>query len=220
MMSSLAKASADAIKRNEHVTHALSVMANSCMKMLKSKKCAHCRSVLTVLKLPWLLCRFAKEQTQLFCARAMTGSIILYDHSHPLGVFHKRTPVAVQAYSATLTWHRFGLISLPSSLLLRADQGVHLDSQDAVPQGNGPAQRHPLLHQELQDRAVAHSGDVHLNGSALAGRAWLQLRGGFLCTLQCCAGSVLRDAPRVCFKVVVSSKLVRVRHCCCLCTKL
>jgi len=78
MMSCLGRAAASALKQNEHVTTALSVMANSCMKMIKSK-------------------RFVKAETNLFCARAMTGAIILYDHTHPLGAFHKRTPIAIKA---------------------------------------------------------------------------------------------------------------------------
>jgi hypothetical protein len=78
MMSCLGRAAAKALQKNEHVTAALSVMANSCMKMIKSKK-------------------FLKFETNLFCARAMTGAIILYDHTHPLGAFHKRTPIAMKA---------------------------------------------------------------------------------------------------------------------------
>lgn len=78
MMSGLATATAQALQKNEHVATALSVMANSCMKMLKNK-------------------RFTKYETLLFCARAMTGAIILYDNAHPLGAFHKRTPIAIKA---------------------------------------------------------------------------------------------------------------------------
>jgi len=77
MMSCLARSAARALKQNEHVNSALAVMANSCMKMIKSKK-------------------FLKAETNLFCARAMTGSIILYDHTHPLGAFHKRSPIALK----------------------------------------------------------------------------------------------------------------------------
>jgi hypothetical protein len=77
MMSCLSKAAARALEKNEHVTTALSVMANSCMKMVKSKK-------------------FAKAETNLFCARSMTGSIVLYDHVDPLSAVHKRSPIQIK----------------------------------------------------------------------------------------------------------------------------
>lgn len=63
--------------RNQHVTDALALMANSCMKMIKNKK-------------------FTKPATLLFCARAMTGSIVLFDHVHPLGVFHKKSAIPIK----------------------------------------------------------------------------------------------------------------------------
>jgi hypothetical protein len=31
--------------------------------------------------------------------RAMTGAIILYDHLHPQGAFHKKSPINVRAHS-------------------------------------------------------------------------------------------------------------------------
>jgi hypothetical protein len=77
MMSCLSKAAARALEKNEHVTTALSVMANSCMKMVKSKK-------------------FSKPETNLFCARAMTGSIVLFDHVDPISAFHKRSPILIK----------------------------------------------------------------------------------------------------------------------------
>jgi len=77
MMSCLSKAAVRALEKNEFVTVTLSIMANSCHKMIKSKK-------------------FPKRETNLFCARAMTGSIVLFDHVHPLGVFNKKSPVQLK----------------------------------------------------------------------------------------------------------------------------
>jgi len=69
--------------RQQRVCEALALMANSCLKMIKNK-------------------RFASEATQLFCARAMTGSIVLYDHVSPLGVFHKKSPIHIKQTVQTL----------------------------------------------------------------------------------------------------------------------
>jgi len=77
MMSCLSKAAGRALEKNAHVTSALSVMANSCMKMVKSKK-------------------FAKAETNLFCARAMTGSIVLFDHVDERSAFDKRSPIQIK----------------------------------------------------------------------------------------------------------------------------
>lgn len=75
MMTCLSKGASQAYKTNQHVTTTLCVMANSCMKMVKSKK-------------------FSRPETNLFCARAMTGSIVLYDHVDPLGgAFYKKCPI-------------------------------------------------------------------------------------------------------------------------------
>jgi len=77
MMTSLARGSASALQRNEHVTTALSVMANSCLKMIRGKK-------------------FENAATNLFCARAMTGAIVLFDHTDLQGVFHKKSPISIK----------------------------------------------------------------------------------------------------------------------------
>jgi len=66
MISSLAKATSLALERNQLVIQALNIMANSCYSMIKSKK-------------------FFNYSTQLYCARAMTGAIVVYDHVDSLG---------------------------------------------------------------------------------------------------------------------------------------
>jgi len=78
MMTALCRASNKAITQNENVTHTLSLMANSCLSMIKSKK-------------------FEKAEINLFVARAMTGSIVLYDHVDPRGAFHSKTPIQIKA---------------------------------------------------------------------------------------------------------------------------
>ncbi len=61
----------------DNVTDALATMANICQHMVEMKK-------------------FASDSTNLFCLRAMTGAIILYDHLHPVGAFHKKSPIAMR----------------------------------------------------------------------------------------------------------------------------
>lgn len=81
MMTCLAKATKRAYEKNQeknpNVLLCLAIMANSCMRMVRSK-------------------RFAKRETNLFCLRAMAGSIVLYDLVHHLGAFHKKAPIAIK----------------------------------------------------------------------------------------------------------------------------
>jgi hypothetical protein len=67
----------DADIRPEAVTEGLAVMANVCYEMVLNKK-------------------FEAEATNMFCLRAMTGSIILYDHIHPAGAFVKKSPINIK----------------------------------------------------------------------------------------------------------------------------
>eukprot|EP01106_Pelomyxa_sp_JSP_P015952 TRINITY_DN569_c0_g2_i2.p1 TRINITY_DN569_c0_g2~~TRINITY_DN569_c0_g2_i2.p1 ORF type:complete len:139 (+),score=46.42 TRINITY_DN569_c0_g2_i2:49-465(+) len=62
----------------ESVVTALSYMANICLDMVEKK-------------------RFMSNDTNMFCLRAMTGAIILYDHIAEAGVFVRRSPVNVKA---------------------------------------------------------------------------------------------------------------------------
>lgn len=78
MMSSLTKAGTQAAAQNENVTLGLALLANSCLHMINNKS-------------------FSNPATNLFCARAMTGSIVLYDRISELGVFHKKSPVQLKA---------------------------------------------------------------------------------------------------------------------------
>jgi hypothetical protein len=83
MTKGLAKAAESAVAQNDNAALALGVMANSCLKMIKSKK-------------------FANEETNLFCARAMTGAIVVYDYVDPLSVFHKKCPIQLKDCIKTL----------------------------------------------------------------------------------------------------------------------
>lgn len=69
--------SSDTTVPRENVTNALSVMGNVCQDMVAKK-------------------RFDSDATNMFCLRAMTGAIILFDHLHPQGAFAKKTPINIR----------------------------------------------------------------------------------------------------------------------------
>jgi hypothetical protein len=62
----------------ENVTIALATMANVCQDMVFKKK-------------------FEADSTNMFCLRAMTGAIILFDHLHAQGAFHKKSPIHIKS---------------------------------------------------------------------------------------------------------------------------
>lgn len=70
------------VSRDE-ISQVLAIMANVCQNMVANKK-------------------FPAENTQMFCLRAMVGSIILYDHVHPQGAFHKKSPIRIHDCITTL----------------------------------------------------------------------------------------------------------------------
>jgi len=79
MMSIIVKTTKHYCETNDSqasVSDLLSTMANSCMGLAKSK-------------------RFSSPELNLLCARAMTGSIVLYDHLEGK-VFSKKSPVAIR----------------------------------------------------------------------------------------------------------------------------
>jgi len=76
MISALTKA-AQTVERPEQVQAMLASMANSCMRMIKNKK-------------------FSNPRTQLLCARAMAGAIVLFDRLGPASAFSKRSPIALR----------------------------------------------------------------------------------------------------------------------------
>jgi len=70
--------SSDTTVPRENVTAALSTMANVCSDMVTKKK-------------------FESDATNMFCLRAMTGAIILFDHLHAQGAFVKKSPISIKA---------------------------------------------------------------------------------------------------------------------------
>lgn len=77
MMTALARAGGKALEKNVQVTNALAIMANSCCKIIKTKK-------------------YAQAETGLLAARAMTAAIVLFDHVNPRGAFGKGSPIAIK----------------------------------------------------------------------------------------------------------------------------
>jgi len=61
----------------DNVTNALATMANICQEMVEKKT-------------------FENTETNMFCLRSMTGSIILFDHLHATGAFSRRSPIHIK----------------------------------------------------------------------------------------------------------------------------
>jgi len=70
--------STDTSLPRENVTAALATMSNVCQGMVANKK-------------------FASDNTNIFCLRAMTGAIILFDHIDAQGAFSKKSPINIRA---------------------------------------------------------------------------------------------------------------------------
>jgi hypothetical protein len=85
MITALVEATQTLAVRNAFVCPSLAVMANSCMSMMRKHA-------------------FPNQKTNIFCARAMTGCIVLYDHvdDQKLGVFHRRSLINVKTAVSTL----------------------------------------------------------------------------------------------------------------------
>jgi len=67
----------DSTVPRDNVTTALATMSNVCHDMVAKKK-------------------FEADQTNMFCLRAMTGAIILFDHLHVSGAFAKKSQVNIK----------------------------------------------------------------------------------------------------------------------------
>jgi len=67
----------------ENVTIGLGLIANICQQQISTAK-------------------YTNDKTNQFVLRTMVGSIILYDHLHPQGAFHKRSPVNIRECITTL----------------------------------------------------------------------------------------------------------------------
>lgn len=69
--------SSDTTVPRDNVTTALATVANVCHDMVAKKK-------------------FESDTTNMMCLRAMTGSIILFDHLHAQGAFVRRSPIMIK----------------------------------------------------------------------------------------------------------------------------
>eukprot|EP01097_Dermamoeba_algensis_P006210 TRINITY_DN3897_c0_g1_i1.p2 TRINITY_DN3897_c0_g1~~TRINITY_DN3897_c0_g1_i1.p2 ORF type:complete len:313 (-),score=44.74 TRINITY_DN3897_c0_g1_i1:212-1150(-) len=76
--------STDSSISRDNVTTALAAMGNVCQNMIEKK------------------IQFRHVNTVIFCLRAMTGSIILYDHISPSGAFGKKSGVNIKGCINTL----------------------------------------------------------------------------------------------------------------------
>jgi len=83
MMNALCRGAAKAAKDNARVADTLALIANSCLKMIKNRK-------------------FENTETNMLCARAMTGAVVLFDHVDASGAFHKRSPLHIKPIIQTL----------------------------------------------------------------------------------------------------------------------
>jgi hypothetical protein len=84
MLMALTKSAKAALEQDKEVAGVIAVIANSCCKMMAAKK--------------------VEGQDQNVCLYAMTGAILLYDHSTPSGVFYK-SPVQVKKCIKELKQH-------------------------------------------------------------------------------------------------------------------
>jgi hypothetical protein len=98
----------------DSVTEALAVMANVCQHMVEVNQ-------------------FDSQDLNLFCLRAMTGAIILYDHVADHGAFHKKSPVNIRGAVLVLkSFQSQGAPNNPAANLLNALRftTVHLNDPD------------------------------------------------------------------------------------------
>lgn len=77
MNSCINKAGIAAADQSGQVSTVLAIMAMSCCNMLRTK-------------------RFSNERTNVSCARAMTGAIVMFDNIDTLGAFSKRSPINIK----------------------------------------------------------------------------------------------------------------------------
>jgi len=95
----------------DQICAALSTMANACQSMVHNKK-------------------FEADTTNMFCLRAMTGAIVLYDHisNTPGGAFARKSPVEIKGCISVLKSYT----AMPTDGLLNALRftTIHLNDQE------------------------------------------------------------------------------------------
>lgn len=81
----------------DNVTNALATMANVCHEMVEKKN-------------------FSNPETNMFCLRSMTGSIILFDHLHATGAFSRKSPIHIKGCITVLKNYPEGVDGLLNAL--------------------------------------------------------------------------------------------------------
>jgi len=100
--------SQDTTVPRENVTVALATMANVCHDMVAQK-------------------RFDSNNTNMFCLRAMTGAIILFDHLHAQGAFAKKSQINIKGAITVLKGFPSGTDGLLNALRFTT---IHLNDAD------------------------------------------------------------------------------------------
>jgi len=100
--------SSDSTVPRENVTVALATMANVCHDMVAQK-------------------RFESDNTNMFCLRAMTGAIILYDHLHAQGAFAKKSAINIKGCITVLKSYSTATDGLLNALRFTT---IHLNDPD------------------------------------------------------------------------------------------
>jgi len=100
--------STDASVSRDSVSSALATMANLCQSMVANKT-------------------FNNDATNMFCLRAMTGAVILFDHTDPIGAFHRKTPVNIKGVANTLKTYTSNTSSTDGLLNALRFTTVHLN---------------------------------------------------------------------------------------------
>lgn len=119
MMNSVIKTTSNLLLQNDHgvtlenLSKFLSIMANSCYMMVEKQK-------------------FQKVDTNMLCLRTTVGCIILYDHVHPKGAFHKKSPILIR--NAVTTIKNFKGDNVDSLLNAVRFNTVHLNDDDTPAQ--------------------------------------------------------------------------------------
>jgi len=108
--------SQDATVPRENVTLALATMANVCYDMINQKK-------------------YTNETTNLFCMRAMTGSVIVYDHLHVMGAFSRKSQINTKGIILALKGYQSESAGGVTDGLLNAIRfsTIHLNDPDTPP---------------------------------------------------------------------------------------
>jgi len=95
----------------DNVVNGLGIFANICQEMIEKKK-------------------FDNEATNMFCLRAMVGCVILFDHLHPQGAFHKKSPVRIKECITALKNFKPGAGSTDGLLNALRFTTMHLNDAD------------------------------------------------------------------------------------------